>query len=111
MALADSDKLIVTRLQDVKHVVSVYSLYSGEKMYELPLPVGSMINQLKSKRKLDFIFYSFTSYTCPGTIYRFDFKTATHAVHHVTKAPGLCDDLETNQVFYSSKDGTRVYYI
>jgi prolyl oligopeptidase len=109
LVVADYDKLIVTRLQDVKHVSSVYSLYTGQKQYELPLPVGSMISQFKAKRTLGFIFYSFTSYTSPGTIYNFDLKSKTHSVYRVTKAVGLCDDLETKQVFYTSKDGTKVY--
>src|SRR5437879_6632785 len=54
------------------------------------------------------MFYAFTSFLYPTTIFRYDFKEGTSSVF---KAPAIDFDpsgYETNQVFYTSKDGTRV---
>jgi prolyl oligopeptidase len=88
--VADKFKLIIARLQDVKHVVEVYSLYTGEFLFQLPLPVGSMIGGLSCKRNMNIIFYSFSSFTTPGIIYKYDFQSNTSSVFRETKVEGLC---------------------
>lgn len=88
ISAVDNDKLVIARLQDVKHVTSVYSLYTGEKLYDLPLPQGSMIGSMTGKRKQGFMFYSFSSFISPGITYRFDFDTAKHTVFRETQVKG-----------------------
>ncbi|TPX63319.1 hypothetical protein SpCBS45565_g06684 [Spizellomyces sp. 'palustris'] len=104
--VADEDKLILAYLHDVKHVVRLYSLKSGESLTpkELPLPLGSIIGSLTGRKEDKEIFYSFSSFTTPGMIYRFDFRTLKHSVFKETQA----DILQTKQIFYTSKDGTKV---
>src|SRR5204863_5398245 len=63
---------------------------------------------ISGERKDDEMFYAFTSFLYPTTIFRYDFKTGGTSVF---KAPTIDFDpsgYETQQVFYASKDGTRV---
>lgn len=109
--IADNDKLILVYLSDVKHIVKIHSLYTGQELQaRLELPVGSMIQSLRSKRSVSEIFYSFSSFTSPGTIYRYDFASNETSLYQETKVNGLkpMDFFETKQVFYSSKDGTKI---
>jgi prolyl oligopeptidase len=93
----------------VKHVVTVYDLYSGANLYDIPLPVGSIINSLSGKRKENTMFYKVASYLSPGTIFKFDFEKQEQSVFKETDVKGLkANELETKQVFYESKDGTKV---
>jgi prolyl oligopeptidase len=108
-AVLDHNKLVIVRLQDVKHAVSVYELETGKFLYFLPVPSGCMINSLSGKRKSCEFFYSATSFISPGTSYRFDFKTQQQTVYRETQIKGLkSEELETTQVFYNSKDGTKI---
>ena len=53
-------------------------------------------------------FYSFTSFTVPGTIFRADMKSGANTVFREPKVAFRPDEYETRQIFYSSKDGARV---
>ncbi len=55
-----------------------------------------------------FVFYTFTSFTYPSTIYRYDIATRESSVFRLPDVPFSLDDYETRQVFYESKDGTRI---
>jgi prolyl oligopeptidase len=75
---------------------------------ELPLPGIGTVGEIQGRQGDNEIFYSFTSFLNPTTIYRYDVKARTNEVF---KAPKVAFDptaYETRQVFYSSKDGTRV---
>src|SRR6266700_3620042 len=66
------------------------------------------IDSISGERKDDEMFYAFTSFLYPTTIFRYDFKSGGTSVF---KAPTIDFDpsgYETKQVFYTSKDGTRV---
>ncbi|KAJ3337301.1 hypothetical protein HDU91_001514, partial [Kappamyces sp. JEL0680] len=107
--VVDGNKLIIARLADVKHVVTVHDLESGEQLYNLPLPVGSMVSSLTGKRKDKLAFYGAISYISPGIIYKYDFASNSQSVHRETVVKGLQSAaLETKQVFYPSKDGTKI---
>ena len=75
---------------------------------ELPLPGVGTVNQINGKQGDDELFYSFTSFLNPATIYRYDLKTRRNAVFREPKVPFDASQYETRQVFYSGKDGTRV---
>lgn len=107
----DNDKLVLVYLADVKHVIQVKSLYTGSSVEpnELFLPLGSIVQSISGKREHNELFYSFSSFTTPGTIRLFNFKTKEASVLKTTFVDGLDSDLfETQQVFYKSKDGTKV---
>ena len=109
--VVNDDTLILVYLHDVKHVAKCFSLKQGKTSSppELQLPVGSIITSLSGRREDREIFYSYSSFTTPGSIARFDFSTQRHSLYYETKVKGLQKDtLETKQVFYSSKDGTKI---
>ncbi|KAI8998164.1 prolyl oligopeptidase [Gaertneriomyces semiglobifer] len=109
--VVDGDKLVLVYLHDVKHVARLYDLRTGAPLTpkELPLPLGSIIGSMAGRKEDTEVFYSFSSFTTPGSIIRFDFKSMQHSVYREAKVNGLkADLLQTKQVFFTSKDGTRV---
>ena len=80
----------------------------GTPKGEVPLPTLGSIVQVSGERRDTEMFYAFTSFLYPTTIFRYDFATGRSTVF---KAPEIAFDpsgYETAQVFYKSKDGTRV---
>ena len=75
---------------------------------EVPLPGIGTVDAINGKPDDDNLYYSFVSYLYPRTVFHYDLK---RRVNEVFKAPKLVFDAtqyETRQVFYNSKDGTRV---
>ena len=109
ITVVDENKLVVCRLEDVKHKLSVYDLYSGKYLYAIPLPVGSMITGLTGRREDKIMFYNVSSYTSPSTTYKFDFASGQQSLFRETEIKGFdSSSLETRQVFYESFDGTKI---
>jgi prolyl oligopeptidase len=75
---------------------------------ELPLPGIGTVNEIRGKQGDDEMFYSFTSFLSPSTIYRYDLKTRRNEVYRAPKVAFNASNYETRQVFFTSKDGTRV---
>jgi prolyl oligopeptidase len=75
---------------------------------EIALPGLGSVGGFGGKRTDDETFYSFDSFTTPGVIYRFDFNTGESSVFREPKVDFHPEDYETKQVFFASKDGTRV---
>jgi prolyl oligopeptidase len=100
------DRLVVVWQTDAHDRLRVYSK-SGAFEREIAVPgIGNV--SVSSKRRDDAFFYSFTSFTHPTAVYRADPATGTSAVF---RRPTVAFDpsaFETTQVFYASKDGTRV---
>src|SRR5262249_43121877 len=72
------------------------------------LPGLGTANGFDGKRKDTETFYSFTSFTTPTTIYRYDVAKGESAVFRKPKVDFNPSDYITTQVFYKSKDGTRI---
>ena len=75
---------------------------------ELPLPGIGTVGELNGKQGDDELFYSFTSFLYPTTIYRFDLNSRKNELFRAPKVAFDPSKYETRQVFYTSKDGTRV---
>ena len=75
---------------------------------ELPLPGIGTVGELNGKQDDDELFYSFTSFLSPTTIYRYDLKARRNELFRAPKVAFDASKYETRQVFYTSKDGTRV---
>jgi prolyl oligopeptidase len=101
-------KLFVTYLKDVATVAEVHALDGAlENVVQLPGP-GSA-GGFGGERDDRFVFYTFTSFNVPPTIYRYDIATKQSSVFRTPEIPGFdASKYETKQVFYASKDGTRV---
>ena len=106
-ANALNNSFVCTYLKDAHSQVKVFSL-NGRLVRELELPGIGSVGGFGGKRKDSETFYSFTSFTVPGTVYRYDLATNTSAVFRALKVAFNPANYETKQVFYTSKDGTRV---
>jgi prolyl oligopeptidase len=101
-------KLFVTYLKDVATVAEVHALDGAlENVVDLPGP--GTAGGFGGERDDTFVFYTFTSFDVPPTIYRYDIATKQSSVFRAPEIPGFdASAFETKQVFYTSKDGTRV---
>lgn len=100
------NKLIATYMQDVAHHVYLFDL-NGNPEGEIELPsLGTVA--FSGKRNEHLAFYTFTSFTYPGTIYKFDVNTKKSELYQQIELDFDFDNYETKQVFYESKDGTKI---
>jgi prolyl oligopeptidase len=101
-------KLFVTYLKDVTTSAYVYSL-DGKLENEIAMPGLGSGGGFGGRKDDKFVFYSFTSFNFPPTIYKYDIATRKATVFRTVDIPGFNpDDYQVKQVFYNSKDGTRV---
>jgi prolyl oligopeptidase len=100
-------KLIILSLHNAYSRLSVYSV-DGKCEKQIPLPEIGTVNGISGKKNEAELFYSFTSFTCAGNIYRLNVNTLQSQLYHATQLPFATDDLVTEQLFYPSKDGTQV---
>jgi prolyl oligopeptidase len=99
-------QLILTYNQDASDHVFIYGL-DGQLRHEVKLPmVGSV--DFSGKEKEPECFYTFTSFTMPGTIYRYDMATNQSTLYTQPNVKFRLQDYESRQLFFQSKDGTRV---
>ncbi len=102
-----NNQLVVEYLKDARSVVKVMDL-KGKQLHEITLPgIGSAAG-FGGKRGDTETFFSFTGFTTPTTIYRVDMKTGKSTIFRQPKVAFNPDDFDTRQVFYTSRDGTRV---
>jgi prolyl oligopeptidase len=101
------DQIFTTYLKDAHSQVRVYDL-NGKQLREVELPGLGSVGGFGGKRTDTETFYSYTSFTSPATIYRFDITTGKSELYRQPKVDFNPSDYETKQVFYTSKDGTRV---
>ncbi|MGZ5556329.1 MAG: prolyl oligopeptidase family serine peptidase, partial [Candidatus Aminicenantales bacterium] len=80
----------------------------GTPVREIELPALGTADGFAGKRDEKILFYTFTSFTYPQTIYKFDPATGASQVFRASEAKFDPSAYETKQVFYASKDGTRV---
>ncbi len=101
------DKLIANYLKDAHSQVKVFDL-SGQFEREIPLPGLGTAAGFDGDRHDTETFYAFTAYTRPTTIYRYDLASGESSVFKQPRVDFNPDDYETSQVFFTSKDGTKV---
>jgi prolyl oligopeptidase len=100
-------KMFVGRLADVKSETTIYDL-TGKRLGELAYPTVGSGSVVYGRERSKIGFYTFTSFTVPGTIYRYDIATGKSVVWYKPSVPFDGDKYEVKQVFYTSKDGTKV---
>src|SRR6266550_4127875 len=101
------DTFVANYMHDASSRLRLFAL-DGRTPKDLEFPTLGSIGSISGERKDDEMFYAFTSFLYPTTIFRYDFKSGATSVF---KAPTIDFDpsrYETKQVFYTSKDGTRV---
>ncbi|HEX7779874.1 MAG TPA: prolyl oligopeptidase family serine peptidase, partial [Vicinamibacterales bacterium] len=107
-ATTGGGKLFATYLKDVTTKAEVFSL-DGRPENGIALPGPGIAGGFGGNHDDTEVFYSFNSLNTPPTIYRYDIATAKSSVFRQPKEPGYDPSrYETKQVFYTSKDGTKV---
>jgi prolyl oligopeptidase len=101
------DTLIANYLADAQSMVELYTR-DGKLVEKYALPAIGTAAGFGGKRTEDETFFQFSNFTTPGTIYRVDMKTRKSEVYRQPKLKFDPTLYETKQVFYTSKDGTRV---
>ena len=106
VVFVDGDKMVLLYAKDNCSRAYLYNI-SGEKIREIKLPgVGSA--SFSGKRERKELFFSYTSYTVPTTIYRYDLDEDKSMVMSSPKVGFKLGDYTSEMVFCTSKDGTRI---
>ena len=101
------DRFIASYLKDARSAVRIFEI-SGKEAGEIKLPGLGTTSGFQGKRKDTETFYSYVSFTEPSTIYRYDIKSGESTALFRPKVEFKSDEFTTEQVFYQSKDGTKV---
>jgi prolyl oligopeptidase len=102
-----NSRLVVATMHDVHHRLKVYAL-DGAFVRDIPLPTLGTASGLAGKQRDAEMFFSFTSFLYPTTSFRYDFASDNMAVVHEPEIDFDISRYDTKQVFYTSRDGTRV---
>ena len=100
-------KIVANYMKDATNHLYGFDL-EGKRLYEVKLPTLGSVTAISGDKDDNEAFYMFTSYTFPPTIYRFDATKNTTNVFKKIELPFNADNFVTEQIFYTSKDGTKV---
>ncbi|XP_030665378.1 prolyl endopeptidase isoform X2 [Nomascus leucogenys] len=110
IACVRSNFLVLCYLHDVKNILQLHDLTTGALLKTFPLEVGSIVGYSGQKKDTE-IFYQFTSFLSPGIIYHCDLtkeELEPRVFREVTVKGIDASDYQTVQIFYPSKDGTKI---
>ena len=101
------EKLFAQYRKDVKGQVSVFDL-NGEKIDEIAFTDIGSVSGFYGSKNADTTFYKLTGFTNPGQVFAYDVKSGESSLFKSIDTGVNYDDYETKQIFYTSKDGTKV---
>jgi prolyl oligopeptidase len=100
-------KLVAKYLKDVTTRLYVYSM-DGKKENEIQLPGICKVDAFDSDKDDSLAFFSYNTFTAPASIYKYNIVTNKMEIWFKPTIDFKSDDYETKQVFYASKDGTKI---
>jgi prolyl oligopeptidase len=100
-------KLVLNYLKDAYTHIEICQ-YDGTPDYTFELPGIGTSGGPRGDKEDPEAFYTFTSYNTPGEVYRYDFNTRESSLYYRPEVKFNPDDFQVDQVFYASKDGTKV---
>ena len=100
-------KLFAQYIKDAVSEVMQYNL-DGKLQKTIQLPGLGTASGFSGKKEEKEVYYSFTSYVYPPTIFKYDIASQTSTIYKKPNVQFNPSDYETKQVFYSSKDGTKI---
>ena len=103
-----SGKIVALYLKDASSRLALHAAADGRKIRDIVLPALGTIEGLAAQHDGREVFFGFTSFTVPPSVYRIDLKSGSAALWEKVKADLDLSALEVEQVFYPSKDGTKV---
>ena len=101
------DQIIATYMKDASNKAFAYTL-DGKLIHEIAIPGLGTLGEFTGKAHDKMSFYSFTSFTSPTTIYKYDIVKNTSQIFFQPKIDFDAKAYVTKQVFYTSKDGTKI---
>jgi len=99
--------ILLSYMKDASSKVYIYN-YEGIKTYEIPFARLGTVDVINGSPADTNVFISYASFTSPSVIYRYNMKKNFLAIQFKPKLPYDADSFETKQVFYTSKDGTKI---
>jgi prolyl oligopeptidase len=102
-----SGSIFASYMKDAVSFIKQYD-YNGKLVRDIQLPGVGTAGGFGGKEKETTLYFSFTNYVTPGTIYTFDPKTGKSEVYQKPKVDFNSANYESKQVFYTSKDGTKI---
>jgi len=102
-----SGKLIITYMKDASHHIYQYDI-DGKMEHEITLPGPGSVGGFGGEREDTATFYSYTSFTYPPTIFKYNVLTGKSTIFRKSDVKFNPEDYVTEQVFYPSKDGTKI---
>jgi len=100
-------KLLAAFLKDANTRITVFDV-KGKKLYDVQLPGIGSAGGFSGKKEDNEVFYTFTSFTTPSTIYHYNIKENKSTLFRKPAIKFNSDEFETKQIFYESKDKTKV---
>ncbi|MEP6261217.1 MAG: prolyl oligopeptidase family serine peptidase [Gillisia sp.] len=82
--------------------------YTGKLVKEIELPGIGSAGGFGAKKEDTILYYSFTNYVTPGSIYKYNIKEGTSELYNTPQIDFNPENFESKQVFYTSKDGTKI---
>lgn len=101
------DRLFVTMMRDVHSALKIYDL-NGKLQGDIPLPTLGTVGSLSGEPDGDEVFFSFQSFAYPPSNFRYDIPAGRLELIEQMDVKADLDAIETRQVWYKSKDGTKV---
>ena len=102
-----NNQFVANYLKDARSQIKIFNL-DGTFVREVTLPGIGSAGGFGGKRYDTETFYTFTSFTFPPTIYRYDMTTGESTLFRQPTVDFNPEEYQTQQVFYSSKDGTKI---
>lgn len=99
--------VVAQYLQDAQSLVRVHNM-NGEHVRDVALPAVGSASGFSGSQENPETFFAFSSFTVPNQIYRYNVATGESELFRKDQVPAHLDVYETKQVFFESKDGTRV---
>ncbi len=104
---AGPDHLVAVFDRDASNHAYLYTK-AGEMVREIELPTYGTVG-VSSSRDNDEVYYAFSSFVYPSALFKYDIASGESTLYHQTEIEGLNpEDYVTEQVFYTSSDGTKV---
>ena len=100
-------KMFVNYLKDASTFIKQFD-YKGKPERDIELPGIGSAGSFGGRTDEQEVYYSFTSFTTPTSIYKYDIASGKSMLYAKPKVDFNPDDYETKQVFYNSKDGTKI---
>jgi prolyl oligopeptidase len=109
-SVVNGDDLLLLRSRDVKDELSIHDLKTGQRKGRIGRNLIGTFGEMRGRRHHKELFFKVVGFSNPGLAYRYSFEdNQGEKLFRATVVKGLQqDEFETQQVFYESKDGTRV---